>query len=228
MQPYFFPYIGYFQLINAVDVFVIYDNIEFTKKGWINRNRILVNHNDSIITLPLQKESDFLNINERHLSILFSQDSVKIIRKITEAYRKAPHFKVVMPIIEDIFNYKNQNIFDFIYKSLKIICNYLDIKTKFEISSSIKIDHSLKSQNKVIAICEQLKATHYINAIGGQELYDKSVFDKKEIVLNFIKTSTIKYNQFDNDFIPWLSIIDVIMFNSIEETKIILNKYELV
>ncbi|PVX46610.1 WbqC-like protein [Flavobacterium sp. 103] len=228
MQPYFLPYIGYFQLINAVDVFVIYDNIEFTKKGWINRNRILVNGKDDYFTLPLKKASDFLNVNQRELSESYHKDSIKILSKIAELYKKAPQYNEVFPLIEKVFMFENQNLFDFIFNSLKIFCNYLEIKTNFVVSSSVLIDHSLKSQNKVIAICKQLQATNYINAIGGQELYDKEMFEKNKIELNFIKTDPIKYKQFDNDFIPWLSIIDVIMFNSLEESKLLLNKYKLV
>jgi hypothetical protein len=228
MQPYFLPYIGYFQLISAVDVFVIYDNIEFTKKGWINRNRILVNGKDDYFTLPLKKASDFLNVNQRELSESYHKDSIKILSKIAELYKKAPHYNEVFPLIKKVFMVENQNLFDFIFNSLKIFCDYLEIKTDFVVSSSVLIDHSLKSQNKVIAICKQLEATNYINAIGGQELYDKEMFEKNKIELNFIKTEPIKYKQFDNDFIPWLSIIDVIMFNSLEESKLLLNKYKLV
>ncbi len=78
MQPYFFPYIGYFQLINTVDEFVVYDNIEFTKKGWINRNRILVNGKDEYITLPIKKDSDFLHVKDRFLAETWSKDSAKM------------------------------------------------------------------------------------------------------------------------------------------------------
>ncbi len=94
MQPYFLPYIGYFQLINAVDKFVIYDNIEFTKKGWINRNRILVNGKDEFISLPITKASDFLHANQRYLASNFENEKNKILRKIKESYRKAPYFKI--------------------------------------------------------------------------------------------------------------------------------------
>ena len=211
MQPYFLPYIGYFQLINAVDVFVIYDNIEFTKKGWINRNRILVNGKDDYFTLPLKKDSDFFNVNQRILSESYLKDRIKIISKIAELYKKAPQYELVFPLIEEVFMSENQNLFNFILNSLKIFCDYLEIKTDFIVSSSVLIDHSLKSQNKVIAICKKLKAATYINAIGGQVLYNKDVFDENNIKLSFIKTEPIKYKQFDNDFIPWLSIIDLIV-----------------
>lgn len=227
MQPYFLPYIGYFQLINAVDVFVIYDNIEFTKKGWINRNRILVNGKDNYFTLPLKKNSDFSHVNQRKIADSYSKDKTKIISKITELYKKAPQYDEVFPLIKTIFNTNEENLFDFVSHSLKIITEYLEIKTEFIVSSSIKIDHSLKSQDKVIAICKELSATDYINPIGGTELYSKDTFNKNDVQLNFIKSNNIDYQQFDNDFIPWLSIIDVLFFNSREKVQGYLNQYTL-
>jgi hypothetical protein len=227
MQPYFLPYIGYFQLINAVDVFVIYDNIEFTKKGWINRNRILVNGKDNYFTLPLKKHSDFSHVNQRKIAESYSKDKTKIISKITELYKKAPQYNEMFPLIESIFNTNEENLFDFIFHSLKIITEYLEIKTEFIVSSSISIDHSLKSQDKVIAICKELNSTRYINPIGGTELYSEDTFNKNDLQLNFIKSNTIEYQQFDNDFIPWLSIIDVMMFNSVYDVRLMLNQYEL-
>lgn len=216
MQPYFLPYIGYFQLINAVDKFVVYDNIQFTKKGWINRNRILVNGKDEYFTLPLKKDSDYLNVDQRKLAETFPAERLKLLRKLTVAYSKAPYYETVFPVIESIINQDEDNLFKFIYQSLQIICNYLDIKTKFIISSAVSIDHSLKSEDKVIAICSALNADRYINPVGGLELYSKEIFKKKNIELNFIKPGTISYVQFNNEFISWLSIIDVMMFNSTE------------
>ena len=88
MQPYLFPYIGYFQLMNAVDEFVIYDNIEFTKKGWINRNRILVNGRDSFITVPLKKDSDYLDVRDRYLADSWPSERVTILYRIKQSYRR--------------------------------------------------------------------------------------------------------------------------------------------
>lgn len=223
MQPYLFPYIGYFQLINAVDQFVIYDNIEFTKKGWINRNRILVNGKDDYFTLPLKKDSDFLHVNQRFLSETISKDSEKITNKLSELYKKAPQYKTVFPIIETVFKNKEQNLFEFILYALKKVNAFLDIQTEIVISSTVDIDHQLKAEAKVIAICKALHATEYLNAIGGTELYSKATFEAHKLQLNFIKSGSIEYQQFDNDFIPWLSIIDVMMFNSKEEIKTFLS-----
>src|SRR5690554_1896093 len=140
MQPYFMPYIGYFQLMNTVDVFVIYDNIQFTKKGWINRNRILVNGRDQFITLPLKKDSDYLNVNERFLSDGFSNEKIKILNKLKGAYFKAPFFNEVFPIVEEVFDYQETNLFDFVYNSIQITRSFLEIDCKILKSSKLGFD----------------------------------------------------------------------------------------
>jgi WbqC-like protein family len=225
MQPYLFPYIGYFQLINVVDEFVIYDNIEFTKKGWINRNRILVNGIDSYISLPLKKDSDYLDVNQRYLSEIWTTEKFKILNKIKEAYRKAPFFKHGYPLIEKAIVFEESNLFLFILNSLQIILEYLDIKTPLIVSSNIIIEQALKSQNRVMAICKSRGANSYLNPIGGLELYDKNEFKDNGIELGFIRTEVKPYNQFDNIFVPSLSIIDVIMFNSVQDIKMMLSSY---
>jgi hypothetical protein len=223
MQPYLFPYIGYFQLIQNVDEFIVYDNIQFTKKGWINRNRILVNGNESYLTLPLKKDSDYLDIKDRYITEDWTIERKKIINKIKETYIKAPFFQTVFPLIEEIFNFENKNLFQFIYNSLKQINNYLDIKTPLIVSSSIEINHSLKAEDKVIALCKARLANNYINPIGGIELYSKEIFKEEGLELQFLKTNNIIYPQFKNEFVPFLSIIDVIMFNNKEKVLEYLN-----
>ena len=223
MQPYLFPYIGYFQLINAVDSFVVYDNIKYTKKGWINRNRILLNGRDEYITLPLKRGSDFLNINERFLSDTWTKEKLQLLNKIREAYRKAPHFPKVYPIVEQCLYYEQSNLFLFIFNSLSVLCKYMRIKTPLVVSSDITIDHSLRAEQRVMAICKALNADTYINPIGGLELYSKGDFRKNGIQLQFLKAGDINYNQQNSQFIPFLSIIDVLMFNSDEEVNTILN-----
>lgn len=227
MQPYFLPYLGYFQLINAVDKFVIYDNIQYTKKGWINRNRILANGKEEYITLPLKKDSDYLNVNQRKLADSFGKEKFKLLNKITTSYKKAPYFDLIYPAFEAIMNQKPDNLFEFIYQSIRIFCDYLDIKTQIIISSTIPIDYSLKSQYKVLAICKELGASQYINPIGGTELYSNEFFKQYKIILKFIRPENIIYTQFNNEFIPWLSIIDVLMFNSKETTFLYLSKFNL-
>jgi len=227
MQPYFLPYIGYFQLIKAVDIFVVYDNIQFSKKGWIHRNRILVNGRDEYFTLTLKKDSDYLNVNQRVLSETWEQEKLKTLRIIKENYKKAPFFLSTFPIIEEIFNFESRNLFDFIYHSMLKINSILEIESKIVLSSSIAIDHDLKAQNKVLAINENLQASHYINPIGGLLLYDAPSFEKKNIELSFLKSKNIHYKQYENEFMPWLSILDVMMFNDIPTIKNWLGDYDL-
>lgn len=231
MQPYFMPYIGYFQLIQAVDKFVVYDNIEYTKKGWINRNKILLNGEEKKFSIPLKSDSDFLQIKERNLADNSLKMRRKVLSQIENSYRKAKCFESVYPVIEDVFLSEESNLFEFLFNSLKRICDYLDIETEFVISSKIEINHSLKSQEKVLSICKSLDCDRYINAIGGKELYDKEVFKNENIELLFIETKSnkIKYKQFvDKEFIPYLSVIDVMMFNDKSEIKQMLNQFELV
>lgn len=217
MQPYFFPYIGYFQLINAVDEFVVYDNIKYTKKGWINRNRILVNGKDSYISLPLKKDSDHLDVRDRYLADSWSYEKDKMLNRIIESYRKAPHFDSVYPIIKKSILFEERNLFGFILNSLNLVREYLEIQTPLLASSTIPVDHGLKAEKKVVAICKARKADMYLNPIGGVQLYSKADFKNENIDLFFLKTTDFIYKQSDNEFSPFLSIIDVMMFNSKEE-----------
>ncbi len=224
MQPYLFPYIGYWQLINAVDTFVIYDDVNFIKQGYINRNSILSNGKSQVITMELIGASSNKLINE----VEVGNSRKKLSKTIKQNYNKAPYFEVVYPLIENILNQNEKNLGKFIRYSLEQISNYLEINTKFIYSSDIEKDNVLKAQDKVLEICNILKADKYINAIGGQELYNKEIFKENGIELNFLKTELVEYKQFKNDFVPYLSIIDILMFNSKDEIKNMLNRYELV
>jgi hypothetical protein len=209
--------------MNAVDEFVIYDNIEFSKKGWINRNRILVNGTDSFITIPLKKDSDYLDVRDRYVSDIWSREKKRVLNRIIEAYRKAPHFECVYPVVEQTIICEECNLFKFVLNSLDIVKKYLEIRTPFLVSSTIPIDHALRAENKVISICKARKANTYLNPIGGMQLYQKDDFKKEGIDLRFLKTKDMSYKQFNNEFVPSLSIVDVMMFNSREETKEYIN-----
>jgi hypothetical protein len=227
MQPYFFPYIGYFQLIAAADVFVVYDNIKYTKKGWINRNRMLQNGTDVMFSLPLKSDSDALDVCQRELARDFNRD--KLLNQFSGAYRRAPYFAQTFPLVEAILRHEDGNLFRFLHHSLLATCRHLGIATEIRVSSTIDIDHGLKGQDKVLALCEALGADRYINAIGGMELYSKDEFRAHGIELNFIKSKPFVYAQFGNEFVPWLSIIDVMMFNPLDVIRECLStNYELI
>jgi hypothetical protein len=217
MQPYFFPYIGYFQLIAAVDLFIVYDNIKYTKKGWINRNRILVNGKDEMFSLPIKGDSDSLNIDQRELASDFNRE--KLLNKIAGAYRRAPFFANVFPLVEEIIEYNESNLFDFLHHSIVKTCAYLQVTTEIRTSSGVAIDHSLTSQNKVLAICQAVGANAYVNAIGGKELYSSDVFHTNGLTLKFIQSKPFEYAQFGDAFVPWLSIVDVMMFCPQEDIR---------
>ena len=225
MQPYFLPYIGYFQLINAVDKYVVYDNIEYTKKGWINRNRILMNGRDFLFSLPLKKDSDYKMVCERELSSDYHPK--KILDQIRSSYMKAPYFNEVNLLLASIFDTNETNLFKYIFHSVKAINSYMGIHTEMVVSSTIHIDHQLKSEEKILAICRALSADTYYNAIGGKELYSKVEFRSSGIDLKFLSSDKIHYQQFNHEFVPWLSIIDVLMFNAKEEVSSMLKKYTL-
>lgn len=227
MQPYFMPYIGYFQLIAAVDTFIVYDNIKYTKKGWINRNRLLQNGKDMMFSLPLKSGSDSLDIYDRELAADFNRD--KLLNQFKGSYRRAPYFGQTFPLIEQIVRYEDANLFRFLHHSLVKTCEHLGITTEIRVSSEVAIDHGLMGQDKVIALCEATGATTYINAIGGTELYSKEAFRGRGIELKFIKSLPFEYVQLGDGFVPWLSIVDVMMFNPIEPIRAcITTNYELI
>ena len=217
MQPYFLPYIGYWQLIAAVDAFVVYDNIKYTKKGWINRNRFLRNGVEDTFSLPLRKDSDFLDVNQRYLADAFDREN--LLNRFREAYRKAPEFSAVMPLLEGTIRNPAVNLFEYILRSIQAVCDFLEIKTPLVVSSAIACDHSLKSAERVQAICKALGADTYVNPVGGMELYSKENFASLGIDLKFLKALPFEYQQSGNAFVPWLSILDVLVFNSTQTVR---------
>jgi hypothetical protein len=227
MQPYFMPYIGYFQLIASVDQFIVYDNIKYTKKGWINRNRMLINGTDAMFSLPLKKGSDSLDIVVRVLAADF--DRTKLLNQFKGAYKNAPHFESTYPVLEQIVRHEDNNLFGYINHSIARLCEHLSIKTEIRISSEIDIDHELTGRDKVMALCKAAGADTYINTIGGVEMYDKDDFRIQGIDLQFIKARPIEYAQLGDTFVPWLSIVDLMVFNPLSKVRAFINEnYELV
>lgn len=223
MQPYFFPYLGYWQLMNLVDKFVVYDNIEYTKKGWINRNCYLCGNDKRYFTIPLEKSSDFLDIREKMVSKAFDREKVK--KQIACAYRKAPYYREAYPVFCDCIAYPDRNLFEYIYYSITKVREYLGIRTELVIASSTGIGRELKGRDKVLAICKKLGGDTYVNPIGGLDLYDKQDFAGNGVDLMFVRMDNgITYPQMKNSFVSNLSILDVMMFNSREEISRMLEK----
>jgi len=211
MQPYFLPYIGYWQLMAAADRFVVYDNIQYTKKGWINRNRFLRDGADEYFTVPIKKASDFLAVRDREVAADFDRD--RLLRMLSAGYRKAPQFAGVFPVIERIVRAPMTNLFDYLHHSLAETAAFLEIRTPLLVSSTIAIDHTLASEQKVLAICRALGADRYVNPIIGGAMYSPAAFAAESIRLELLRPRPREYAQFGAAFVPSLSIIDVLMFN---------------
>ncbi len=227
MQPYFFPYIGYWQLMNAVDKYVIYDDVNYIKGGWINRNRILIDGQPKMLNIKLNGASSNKFINE----VMVSRDSVfkkKLLKTISHSYKKAPLYEKVYPLIEKIILYEEEQLALYLQNTIEMIADYLEMNTQFILSSNIEKNNLLTGQEKVIEICKILEANEYYNAIGGKELYSKELFNENNISLKFLHTDLIEYNQFDNEFEPNLSVIDIMMFNSKDEINSMMNSYSLI
>lgn len=224
MQPYFLPYIGYFQLIKAVDKYVVYDDVNYIKRGWINRNNILVNNQKQLFTISLKDASQNKLINE----IQIEDDFKKFSKTVQMNYRKAPYFEEGLALLNRITNYPNKQLALFITNSINEVLQYLQINTEIILSSSIQKNCSLKGEDKILDICIHIEASTYINAIGGQELYNREEFRIKGIDLYFLNPQIKPYSQFKNEFVSHLSILDVIMFNSVEEINSLLDNYTLI
>ena len=225
MQPYLMPYIGYFQLMKAVDKYVIYNDVNYIKGGWVARNNILINGKKQLFTIRLQGASP----NKHFTEILILDDFKKLTKTLELNYSKAPFFQSTMELMDTIFSFPEKRLDLFIKNSFEQILSYLGIKTELILSSDINKDNSLKGKDKVIEICKILHADTYYNAIGGKELYDPEEFNGNGISLHFLKTDeNITYRQMPNmDFVPNLSMIDVLMFNSAEGVNSLLDKFSL-
>lgn len=228
MQPYFLPYIGYWQLISYVDKFVIYDDVNYIKGGWINRNRYLYQGEAKYFNIIMEGASSYKKINEINLTQDGERSRKKLLSTISMAYRKAPQFDTVYPLMESIILFQENNMAKFIEASIRDLCRYLKISTEIVVSSDIDKTPGLVRDERVIDICKRLNADTYINAIGGRDLYEYDKFAQNGLELGFIKTNNIEYTQFDKKFVPGLSILDVMMFNSPETIMDMLNDFVII
>ena len=226
MQPYFVPYIGYWQLMNLVDKYVIYDDVNFIKGGWVNRNRIVNNGKIQFFNVPMVGASPNKLINEVQVNTNPNIQK-KNLRIIEAAYRKAPYYSDVYPVLEKIICSSEETLASYLISSIYSIADYLNIKTEFIVSSSIEKNNELRGQDKVLEICEKTGSTEYYNAIGGMELYSKNDFSDRGIVLKFVRTKPTEYKQFSDEYYPNLSIIDVMMFNDIPRIREMLESYSI-
>jgi len=229
MQPYLFPYLGYFQLISAVDKFVIYDDVTFIKGGWINRNLLLISGTARFFTIPLDHASSHQLIKDVRIDLSFHErHGKKLLKTIEQNYSNAPLFPKVFPIVQEVLTDTSDFMCALAVKSIHAICEYLKIQTEIVESSVVYQNAELHGVERVLDVCKKERAHTYVNAIGGQELYDPMKFQEERIALKFVKTHPMQYKQFHETFVPNLSIIDVLMFNDVASMNVFLNSYELI
>jgi hypothetical protein len=227
MQPYFFPYLGYFQLVQAADHFVLYDDVMFIKKGWINRNRILMQGNDFMFTIPLEKQSQNKTIRES--TVAWNADfPAKFLVQLRSAYKKAPHVDAVMALIEGVLAEKPISLADLAGNSIQATWTYLGLEKEFYFSSSLAVSADYGRAERLMEITKSFGESVYINAANGKSLYDKPSFAQVGVDLQFIQSELPVYPQGTHpDFLPGLSMIDVLMWNDRVQVREMLTHYTL-
>lgn len=224
MQPYLFPYIGYFQLIYAADLFLIYDDVAYIKQGYINRNSILTQNGATRFTVPVPGASS----NKLISDLKFSENVGKVLKTIEQSYSKAPYFQNVFPMIQEILEFEDRRIASVCQKSYESIFSYLGIRKEFKKTSELTYDRSASAQERLITLCRHFGADCYINSPGGRKLYAKSDFSEKGVTLKFINPLPADYSQENSDSVSNLSIIDMLMNCPAKKVGSFLRHYELV
>lgn len=224
MQPYFFPYIGYYQLAYEVEKFVFLDDVNYIKKGYINRNSILLNGARHEFSVPVSKISQNRTINCHE----YTGDFSGFLKLIGQNYKKAPYFDAVMPVIEEVALDLDNNVARKNAKSVKMVFEYLDVSRDFCFSSDMRLQEIHKGQDRILALCNEIGIRKYRNAIGGQNLYAQEEFSSAGIELKFIQSNIRPYSQGKHEFVSHLSIIDVLMHCDKENIVSMLSEYSLV
>ena len=226
MQPYFLPYLGYFQLMAAADQFVFLDNVNFIKKGWINRNQLLLNGAPHLFTLPLQSASQNKYICDTQITA--DKKWVESLQKtIRHAYAKAPHYTAVTDMLSPLLQSDEVMLNVFLADMLTAVARYIGIESEI-VRTSRQFDcEDAAGQERIIRICKLLGADHYINPIGGADLYDRDRFDAENIELAFLTPCIKPYLQGSDSFVPNLSILDVLMFNEPRQVNAMLKQAEI-
>jgi hypothetical protein len=227
MQPYFFPYLGYFQLVQAVDHFVLYDDVMFIKKGWINRNRILMQGNEFMFTVPLEKQSQNKTIRES--TVAWNSDfAAKFLVQLRSSYKKAPHVEEVCSLIEGVLAERPTSLADLAGSSIQATWNYLALEKKFYYSSALTVPDNLGRAERLMEITKSFGENVYINAANGKALYDKPSFATHGVDLQFIQGELPPYSQGNRtEFLSGLSMIDVMMWNDVPRIREMLMRFTL-
>lgn len=224
MQPYFFPYIGYYQLAYEVEKFVFLDDVSFIKQGYINRNSILLDMQAHRFSLPVREASSFRSINEHE----YVPNHEKFLKLLRQAYSRAPYFRDAMPLVEQVLQSGDHSVSRTNAASITSVFDYLGIKRTFTFSSDVELPPGAKGQDRVLALCGDQGIDRYRNSIGGRQLYSHDAFASKGIELKFIQSRSAEYPQSSSGFVKNLSIIDALMNVNKSDLKVMLCQYDLV
>tara|TARA_R110000850_G_scaffold25797_1_gene74164 strand:- start:17749 stop:18444 length:696 start_codon:yes stop_codon:yes gene_type:complete len=224
MQPYLFPYIGYFQLINSVDCFVFYDDVDYIQRGWINRNRILINKESKYFTVPVKKSRLGTPIHDVYI-VDFNSWKMIFLTTLRQSYKKAKNFDFTFKLLQDyLINREFDKIDDFSISSIKFICNILNIKSNFIRSSELNIDKRLEKEEKLEYIIKRVNGKSIILPPGSKELYHQ--WNPVGISKHTLSMPDLKYYQNMDSFVDNLSIIDILMHNTLDETIELINNFK--
>jgi hypothetical protein len=236
MQPYLFPYLGYFQLMNCVQTYVFCGNLQYIKRGWVNRNRVFTDfkkNETGYFTFSVTRDDYRKNINQRYYSSL-KKDCDKLRNILFQNYKRASYFEEAYGVIDKALQFQNENVAYFNMNACYLIAQYLEITSNITCTDIIEDEafinkfYELDYEQRVIFLCDYFGEDYYINAIGGMPLYHRNIFADRNMMLGFIKMEDISYRQFDNEHISNLSIIDVMMHNHVEDIKRLLAKYQII
>lgn len=224
-QPYFMPYLAYWQLIDSADLFLIGDDYNYIRHGWIGRNRVLVGGEPAYVGISIKGASPNRLISELEIADVNASQILNILR---HNYCKAPFFDETMGLMEDILGFPERNLSAFLTHSIEEVCRHIGITTRIGKTSDFDTYGRLKKEDRIYEYCRLTGADTYINAVGGQELYSYDDFMKHGVRLKFINSRLPEYPQRTESFVPGLSIMDVMMFNSREEITNMLTQYSLI
>lgn len=231
MQPYFFPYIGYYQLIDHVDQWVVFDKTQYIRKGWVNRNRVLhpdVNKEWNYITVPVRKhdKSTPISLIEINNDLQWKKE---IAGKLSHYKRVAPYYQAVLDLLDECFSQEAELLSDFLITCLSASCERLQIDFSPLVFSkmNLNIDDAKHAGQWALNIASALDAQEYVNPPGGYKIFDEAEFRAKSVNLRFLSSSISSYNQGKRPFVSGLSIIDVMMWNSADQIKEMLSRYSI-
>jgi len=229
MQPYVFPYVPYFQLAAAVDEFWVFDDVQYIRRGWMNRNYILLKGEKCRFTLPVTAGNRSDLIRHKSLAVDFSKSLRAFSELIRHAYREAPYADDVYAIIDELQGRTQSSFLNFAVATMSLCFRHLDIRAQFRFTSELKLGSEFSGAGRVMEICHRVGAEQYVNPVGGALLYDPNAFAARGINLQFLQGRCLPYPQVGRtQFQPGLSILDLIANVDYRSRKAQMQSYSLV